>query len=61
MSIIASDRNRDVSAGLFFSEDSVKKGVYDELAQVRARDLVLYSHWPVKTARYFELLSKGTD
>ena len=28
---------------------------------VRARDLVLYSHWPVKTARFFEILEEQAN
>ena len=29
------------------------------LARVRARDLVLYLHWPIKTKRFFELLESS--
>ena len=42
-----------LNSGHFFDD---KRG----LARVRARDLVLYSHWPIKTKRYFEILESET-
>ena len=38
----------------------IKEDVDPYMARVRARDLVLYSHWPVKTKRFFEILEKGS-
>ena len=61
------DRAIDIASSATFCHMSIGitiKSLREDfgfMARVRARDLVLYSHWPVKTKRYFEILETLND